>query len=248
MKKWWLGALAGLLVLAACGGGGAGPSSLPGSPAQTPTPSARPLPASTVPPSLTLAQGQVNGAAGYFTPPEGDTPAGANGSPVDSIPCANVMYNTFHVHAYLGIIVNGSWLADPTAIGMVDPGPASQGFVDTAQCFYWIHTHDSSGYIHMESPNAAPISSSEFTLGNVMDVWGMPLSMTQFGPWSGVVRIFIARVPAGTLTVPSSAYTEYTGGDPDSIPLYSHEVVWIEVNPPYTTGSQLPPVTFYTQY
>jgi hypothetical protein len=204
------------------------------------------LPQSTVPPAVNLAQGAVDGAPGYFTPQEGNTSKGGNGAPVDGITCDTVMYNTFHVHAYLGVIVNGSWLADPTAVGMINPGPASNGFVDTASCFYWIHTHDSSGYIHMESPNVAPITSSEFTLGNVMDVWGMPLSSTQFGPWSGVVRIFTGQAATGSETV--NSYTEYTAGNFASIPLYSRTAVWIEVNPPYTEASQLPPVTFYTEY
>lgn len=156
------------------------------------------------------------------------------------------MYNTYHVHAFLGLIVNGSWLAVPTAIGMIDPGQAQAGFVDSANCFYWIHTHDSSGYIHMESPNYQAPTTSEFTLGNVMDVWGQTLSMTQFAGWSGMVRIFTAQAPSGSLT--ASNYTEYTGNAPNSIALYSHEAVWIEVNPPYYDASQLPPVTFYTQY
>jgi hypothetical protein len=257
MKK-WLGAVACPLVLVACGGGGGGggstlpsqpttaPSGVPTSgptPTTAPTtaPTTSPLPASTLPPQVNTAPGDVNGAAGILQPIGPNNPK--NQSSIDGIPCATVMYNTFHVHAYLGIIVNGSWLADPTAMGMVNPGPASAGFVNSATCFYWIHMHDSSGYVHMESPNYEPVTSSEFTLGNVMDVWGETLSSTQFGPWSGMVRIFTATAPAGSQI--ASGYTEYTG-TPDALQLYSHEAIWIEVNPPYTT--QLPPVQFYSEY
>jgi hypothetical protein len=241
-----LGALACPVALAACGGGSSGGSAVPtiSPPTTAPTTSA-PLPTSTLPPSVVLTQGSVNGAAGYFIPPQGDTASGGNGAPVDGITCDSQMYDTYHVHVYLGVIVNGSWLADPTAIGMVDPGPAQNGFVDTASCFYWIHTHDSSGYIHLESPSAAPVTSSEFTLGNVMDIWGQTLTSTQFGPWSGNVRIFTGTAPAPAQTVTS--YTEYTGS-PAALPLYSHEAIWLEVNAPYTTAASLPPVTFTTEY
>lgn len=242
MKR-WLGALACPLALAACGGGGGG-STLP-TPTATSVPVAQPLPASTLPPEVVTNAGAVNGATGVFTPTTGDTPSGGSGAPVDGITCDTVMHNAYHVHAYLGMIVNGSWLAPPTAVGMIDPQAPVNGFVDAASCFYWIHTHDSSGYVHLESPNAAPIESSQFTLGEVMSVWGQTLSATQFGPFSGVVRVFTAQAPSGSLVAKN--YTEYTG-DFDALPLYSHEAVWIEVNPPYTAASQLPPVQFYTEY
>jgi hypothetical protein len=187
--------------------------------------------------------GLVNGATGVLQPIGPSNPK--NQTAIDGIPCATTMFNTFHVHSFVGITINGNYVAIPTAIGMVNPGAPSAGFVNSATCFYWIHTHDSSGYIHMESPNAAAslTTSSEFTLGNVMDVWGETLSSTQFGPWSGMVRIFTAQAPSGSQV--ASSYTEYTG-NPDALQLYSHEAVWIEVNPPYTT--QLPPVQFYTEY
>jgi hypothetical protein len=36
---------------------------------------------------------------------------------------------------------------------------------------YWIHTHDSTGWIHVEAPRKI-----RATLGQFFDVWGQPLS------------------------------------------------------------------------
>jgi len=165
---------------------------------------------------------------------------------VDSIPCNPTMSdNNFHVHAFLGVLVNGNWLAIPYGVGMNEPQPPVSGFVNEANCFYYLHTHDSSGYIHQESPSTAPLSSSLFTLGNVLDVWGQPLSSNNFASWTGLVRVFYGAVPLRTLEVKS--YSEFTG-DPHTLKLYSHEAIWIEVGPPYVEAAQLPPVEFYTEY
>ena len=153
--------------------------------------------------------------------------------------------NQFHIHSFVGVLVNGSWHAMPNAIGMPGYGPAINGFVNAANCFYLIHTHDSSGIIHQEAASTTALSGSLFTLGNMLDIWGQAISANGLGSSTGVVRVFVATVPLKTLT--ASSYTEFTG-DPRTIGLYSHEAIWIEVGPPYTEAAQLPPVTFYTEY
>src|SRR5215211_2872721 len=45
------------------------------------------------------------------------------------------------------------------------PIPAGIGIVPN-NCIYWIHTHDDSGLIHIESP-----VKKEFTLGQFLDIW-----------------------------------------------------------------------------
>lgn len=178
----------------------------------------------------------------------GDTSSGGHGQVVDDIPCGAMDDNGYHVHAFLGVMVNGKQIAIPPTIGMLQPGPVNQGSYLTAKCFYQIHTHDASGYIHLESTKTktqAPLSSWVFTLGNVIDVWGQPLTTTGFGNFSGPVHIFYATTNLGN--VDGGPYVEYTGTTPRSIQLYSHEAIWIEVGT-YVPASQLPRVIFYTQY
>lgn len=166
---------------------------------------------------------------------------------VDGIPCAPTMYNNYHVHAYVGLYVNGKQIAIPDQIGMYQPGAISNGYTNTATCFYYIHTHDASGMIHIESPENEPDSVSIYTLHNVFDVWGMTVGPNNVGPFTGTVRTFVGRANYGTTTVSPSSYTEYFG-DPNAIALYSHEAIWFEVGPPYYTPPYIPEIVFYNEY
>ena len=152
----------------------------------------------------------------------------------------------YHVHGYLGILVNGRQIAVPDQIGLYEPGPIVNGYTNTAQCYYYIHFHDTTGMIHIESPSTTtPLSASIYTLRDVLDVWGMIVGADNVGPFTGRVRAFVARVPLGALT--ASQYAEYSG-NPNTIPLYSHEAIWLEVGPTYVVPPYIPAVTFYTEY
>jgi hypothetical protein len=48
--------------------------------------------------------------------------------------------SVFHIHSHLIILINGHYYAVPALIGI------------TNNCFYWLHTHDGTGIIHIESP------------------------------------------------------------------------------------------------
>jgi hypothetical protein len=220
------------------------------SPAPTATPSPTPTPFTHYPGYIHLISGGVIGAPKMFNPTRGDawpgTSAGTAGGPIDGIPCQTSMVeNQFHVHAFVGILVNGRQYAVPDSIGMNGWGPLINGFVNAAKCFYSIHTHDATGMIHMEAASTTPLSGSMFTLGNFLDIWDQPLTGTGIAQYSGMVRVFIAHPPLNTQFV--SGYTEYTG-DPYQIPLYSHSAVWIEVGSPYVEAAQLPQIRNYTQY
>ena len=52
-------------------------------------------------------------------------------------------------------------------------------------CIYWIHTHDASGVIHVESKPRA------YRLGEFFAVWGEPLARTAVGPYRGRVSAFV---------------------------------------------------------
>jgi hypothetical protein len=214
-------------------------------PSPTPSPPPSPTPTPAVKP-IVLSQGAVIGKDNQFAPNDGDTPSGGTGQVVDGIPCAPSMSeNTYHVHAYVGILVNGTQIAVPDQIGLNVPGPIQNGFTATAQCYYEIHTHDASGMIHIESPSTAALGSSIYTLGTMLDVWGMPVGPNGIGPFPGTVRAFVDHVPLKGPT--ANSYTEYTG-DPNAIPLYSHEAIWLEIGPTYVLPPNIPAVEYYTEY
>lgn len=198
---------------------------------------------------ITLYAGEIVGTDDMFKPIDGDTKTGGHGNPVDKIPCSPTEYlNDYHVHMYLGIVDHGRQVAVPDAIGMNSPGPEQNGYISTAGCYYYIHTHDASGMIHVESPNSLPPSATVYSLQNVLDVWGMKYTNTSFGKFKGELRVFVGNPPSlGAVTV--SHYTQFKkAGKLGTIPVKSHEVIWIEIGKPVTKGKALPPVTFYTEY
>jgi hypothetical protein len=110
---------------------------------------------------------------------------------------------TEHVHTQLDVSNHGRHLELPANIGIVGSG-------GLMLCIYWIHTHDTSGLIHVEAPMGS------FDLADFFAVWGEPLSRTQVGSYHG-------RVAA---TVNGKPYA----GDPGSIPLLDNEHVVLRVN------------------
>ena len=86
-----------------------------------------------------------------------------NMTAVDSIRCDTMEFTKFHVHAHLDIFVDGKPFIVPSQIG-IDP---------EGRCLYWLHTHDDSGIIHIESP-----FEREFTIGNFIDIWGQTFNNT----------------------------------------------------------------------
>jgi hypothetical protein len=73
----------------------------------------------------------------------------------------------FHIHPYIRIVVNGENVPIPAAIGIRNPvyanGVASGG---SDSCFEPIHTHDSSGIVHIESG-----TNTTYTLADFFRVW-----------------------------------------------------------------------------
>jgi hypothetical protein len=74
-----------------------------------------------------------------------------------------------HYHAHLDIVADGAKVTVPAGIGFVVDGGKATGITV-------LHTHDTSGIIHIESATPEP-----FTLGQVFTEWGLPLSATQVG-------------------------------------------------------------------
>ena len=146
----------------------------------------------------------------------------ASGSPIDGIQCLGSEQITQHIHANLEVYVNGVQGVVPAGIGIV-PG----------KCLYFTHTHQATGMIHIESPD----KSAVYTLGNVFDIWGQPLTGS---------RLFGYTVDSShKLTVvlydANGTRTTYSG-NPASIPLGNHETIILLYNTPnvHTSAFQLP--------
>jgi len=101
-----------------------------------------------------------------------------------------------HIHQHMDIYVDGKHIRVPTGVGIYD-----------GQFLTELHTHDSSGIMHLESPKKAT-----FTLGQFFGVWGVRLTDECIGgycrpktPW----RLYIDGV-------------EYKG-DPSQLTLKKHQ-------------------------
>jgi hypothetical protein len=196
---------------------------------------------------ITTSPGAVIGEPNKFSPSSGDYPSGGHGKVVDGVPCHPMEYlNDYHVHAYFGLIVNGKQIAIPSAVGLMGPSDVTNGFINKAKCFYYIHTHDSSGIIHIEDPQKLPYSAQKYTMSSVLKVWGVPYSTTSFGPFKGKMHVFVGNVP----TVGETKVTKYalfTGGL-QNVKLYSHTAVWVVIGEEYASAKKLPAVNFYMEY
>ncbi|HET9028679.1 MAG TPA: hypothetical protein VFN49_00755 [Candidatus Aquilonibacter sp.] len=251
-------ALAAVVSLVACGGGGGSTggggnpvpvptaSMPPGTP--TPGPTATPAPPGASSQTIVTSAGGTSGQSGQFQNYEGDTPTGGQGASVDGVTCDPAMSNIYHIHSFLGVYVNGTLMALPAGIGMENAQPPQNGFVDAASCFYHLHTHDQSGLIHVEDPDPSniPTTQSMYNLKTFLDIWGITADSNHFGPFTGPVRVFtsgaVYRGNNASYTTTADTLTFY-GTDPNSVPLYSHEAIFIEVGPTYP--SSLPNVKFY---
>ncbi len=146
----------------------------------------------------------------------------ATGQTIDGVQCQAGEQTVIHVHTHLTIFVNGKAQVIPYGIGI--PGfqavaSANGPFVETGSCFYWLHVHANDGIIHVESPTTA----QGFTLGQLFDEWGVPLSKTQVGPATGKVTVFF--------TSPGKQPGLYTG-DPRNLPLGDHYEIQLNVGSP----------------
>jgi len=133
--------------------------------------------------------------------------------PANAIACETAERLEYHVHAHVAVRVRGRELVVPGGIGI------------TESCVYWLHTHGTSGIIHVEAPEAG-----SFTLGQFFGVWGQPLDDTHLGPY--VVE------PGESLLV----YLDGSPwlGEPGDVPLSDLAVIELQI------GSEPAPPGQYT--
>jgi hypothetical protein len=185
-KAWMVALMAASLT--ACGGGGGGGDDPPqggNPPAPTPSPPPPPPPPPSSPGVPPLSSTVVNiddgRRLGEIYWPNGNSATGGQGSPVDGIECLQNMPDDYHVHTHISIFLNGDHIALPQEIGIYRIS-AEQG-----RCFYGIHTHDGTGLAHVEFSEPGT-----YTLGQLFQIWGQPLSATDVGGITGLpVEVFV---------------------------------------------------------
>jgi hypothetical protein len=125
---------------------------------------------------------------------------------VDNIFC-DTQTPVYHIHAYLDMYINGSKLPLPKDIGIASDG----------SCNYWLHTHDTSGVIHIESP-----SQRIFTLGNFVDEWAQVFPALGYPP----------ELDLSTTNWVAYVNGKLYSGDFHSIPLNTHAIITLVYNSP----------------
>jgi len=89
----------------------------------------------------------------------------ANRLQVLGLPALSQEGNVLHIHQHLDLFVDGKTVTVPGGIGI-----SGNSFISP------IHTHDTTGVIHVESP-----TKEEFTLGQFFAVWGVRFAPTRVG-------------------------------------------------------------------
>jgi len=74
---------------------------------------------------------------------------------ISEITCDKVEHLVYHNHTKLVVNIQNETLSIPAGIGIVPN-----------DCIFWLHTHDDSGIIHVESP-----VKTEFSLDQFLKVW-----------------------------------------------------------------------------
>jgi hypothetical protein len=139
--------------------------------------------------------------------------------PVDNVYCDQLEQSIEHIHAHVTMYINGQPQSIPQNIGIAQ---GQQG--GNATCFYWLHTHDTSGVIHIEAPAKEP-----FTFGQFLDEWNQQFQSQGFPSQ-------LLLTTGWTIWINGKSYH----GTLNSIPLAAHNIITLAYNSP-----QAKPVTSY---
>ncbi len=158
-----------------------------------------PRPGSAAPPAASTPAASVTGRT---TNPPWSAPADASAAVAGAgLPMLGEEGTALHIHDNLDVIVNGNPVQIPADIG-----------VDNAkQKISPLHSHDTTGVIHIESPN----KNDTFTLGQFFAEWQVSLAADHIG---------------GLSTDPSHHLKAYVNGalragDPATIVLAAHDEI-----------------------
>jgi hypothetical protein len=140
--------------------------------------------------------------------------SGLTGQQTDGVSSNQIEQLAYHIHAHLAIYINGAAKTVPYGVGIVQPWTTVQTangpFVDSGSAFYYLHTHDGTGIIHIESP-----TQTVYDLGQFFAEWHQSLSTTRIGAYQGAVTTYLNGA-------------KYAG-NPAGIPLKAHDVIQLDL-------------------
>jgi hypothetical protein len=110
---------------------------------------------------------KANSSTAVQSAPTSSTSPSLSPLALDNIDCNSSEQLTYHVHAHLSLYINGS----PVTV------PAGIGIDENNQCYYWLHTHDVTGVIHIEAPQPGT-----YTLGTFFRLWDQRFSQLGYPP------------------------------------------------------------------
>jgi hypothetical protein len=147
-------------------------------------------------------------ATGRTTNPPWPAPSDATAAvSAAGLPMLGAEGTALHIHAHLDVIVNGAAVQVPADIG-----------IDNArQQISPLHTHDTTGVIHIESPQ----QNASFTLGQFFTEWNVALSANRIG----------GLVADGTHHVKVYVNGTLRAGDPASLVLAAHDEIALVYGP-----------------
>jgi hypothetical protein len=128
------------------------------------------------------------------------------------LPALSAEGTTLHIHQHLDLYVNGSKEVVPAQIGII---------TSPKVVFSPLHTHNTSGIIHVESPTVR-----SFTLGEFFDVWGVRFTPTCVGGYCN----------QGDETLRVYVDGQLATGNPTWLKLFAHEEIVVT----YGTQARLP--------
>lgn len=131
-----------------------------------------------------------------------------------------------HYHAHLDVLVDGSPVPVPAGLG-INAGPNGALPPHGSPGIAPLHTHDTSGVLHVEAPKA-----DRFTLGQAFTLWDVALGPGRIGGYADGdaaghhVRVYVDG--------------KQVGSDPAQITLTDHEEIAVVVTTGDATPSKVP--------
>ncbi|HEV2580033.1 MAG TPA: hypothetical protein VGT44_04195 [Ktedonobacteraceae bacterium] len=105
----------------------------------------------------------VGGLLAYFFISNASAPAetvfNPDYPPISGVYCDQLEQTAYHHHVLLTIYIDGQNVQVPAGVGLA-------GSASSPTCYYWLHTHDTSGIIHVEAP-----SGGSYSLQNFLSIW-----------------------------------------------------------------------------
>jgi hypothetical protein len=178
--------------------------------------------------SVVLLLVLLGGGGAYFAFAHNTTSGLSPGRAIDGISCESEMLN-YHIHAHLTLYENGHPVPLPAEVGI----PFTRAIGGQHYCLYWLHTHDASGVIHIESP-----TPRLYTLGQLFDIWRYTSLWDAQGGLAGPAGLVVdsSFVKALRSAKPGDIHVFVDGkpvsSDYRSITLTKHKLITIEIGTP----------------